>query len=188
MTLQISGLLYEDIVGLDGTSLTLPAQILGTVADPASPPSFPHDGLVGFAGLSQSAIKSASWFQHLCDHGFVDECRFGLAFETDDTGIQYFGYVDEERFYGDLSVAPVVPNEEWASWMDIAYDGKVIEEDAWVVTDSGTTIIFGLIFKLVKIPSECILPGLHANMIYIRQSHRLGAEPLRCCRHPIRLD
>ena len=153
-------------MALDGTSLTLPAQILGTVTDPVSPPSFPHDGLVGFAGLSQSAINSTSWFQHICDHGLVDECRFGLAFETDDTGVQYCGYVDEERFYGDLSVAPVVPNEEWASWMDIAYDGKVIEENAWMVTDSGTTIIFGLVFKFIAVSSRCILPSSHTNAIY----------------------
>jgi hypothetical protein len=130
-------------VALDGTSLTLPAQTLGSVVDPASPPSFPHDGLVGFAGLSQSAIDETSWFQHVCDAGLVEACRFGLAFETDNTGVQYFGYVDESRFKGELSVAPVVPEEEWASWVDIAYDGKVIEEDAWMVTDSGTTIIFG---------------------------------------------
>lgn len=130
-------------MALDGTSLTLPAQTLGSVVDPASPPSFPHDGLVGFAGLSQSAINETSWFQHVCDAGLVEACRFGLAFETDNTGVQYFGYVDESRFKGELSVAPVVPEEEWASWVDIAYDGKVIEEDAWMVTDSGTTIIFG---------------------------------------------
>lgn len=110
-----------------------------------SPPTFPHDGLVGFAGLSQSAINETSWFQHICDHGLVDDCRFGLAYKADNTGVQYFGYVDETRFKGPLSVAPVVPNQEWASWMDIVYNGKVIEEDAWMVTDSGTTIIFGLV-------------------------------------------
>lgn len=113
------------------------------VADPESPPSFPHDGLVGFAGPYQSALGSPSWFQELCDAGSVTACRFGLAYKTDNTGVQYFGYVDTDRFDGSLSVAPVVPDTEWGSWTDIALDGKVIEKNAMMVTDSGTTIIFG---------------------------------------------
>lgn len=84
-----------------------------------------------------------SWFQSLCNAGVVSVCRFGLAYKTDNTGVQYFGSVEDSRFDGDLSVAPVVPDEEWASWTDIALDGKVIEKNAMMVTDSGTTIIFG---------------------------------------------
>jgi pepsin A len=108
-----------------------------------SPPTFPHDGLVGFAGLYQTALNSTSWFQQLCDHGELDACRFGIAYKTDETGEQYFGYVAEERFEGPLSVSPVIPNMEWGTYMDIAYDGQVVERDALMVTDSGTTIIFG---------------------------------------------
>jgi cathepsin D len=115
------------------------------VAEPVSPPSFPNDGLIGFAGPYQSALNSTSWFQQLCDHDLLAECRFGIAFKTDNTGVQYFGEVATDRFDGPLSVAPVVPNTEWGSWVDIAYDGKVIEEDAMMISDSGTTIIFGLV-------------------------------------------
>jgi hypothetical protein len=124
------------------------------VSDPQSPPSFPYDGLVGFAGLYQSAINSPSWFQNLCDGGLVSACRFGLAYKTDNTGVQYFGSVEQSRFDGALSVAPVVPDTEWATWTDIALDGKVIEKNAMMVTDSGTTIIFGsVILKFFDPPT-----------------------------------
>jgi hypothetical protein len=105
--LQIEGPIYKDLVALDSTPLSISQMPLGVVTIPESPPAFPNDGLVGFAGISSSAINSSSWFQYLCDQGQVQECRFGIAYQTDDTGIQYFGYVDEERFEGLLSVGPV---------------------------------------------------------------------------------
>jgi cathepsin D len=125
---------------------------LGVVAVPESPPTFPNDGLIGFSGIYQSAINSTSWFQHLCDEHELQECRFGIAYQTDDTGVQYFGYVDEERFEGPLSVGPVAPGFEWSTVMDVAYDGKVIVKDQWMITDSGTTVMFGLV--PIPVPSE----------------------------------
>jgi pepsin A len=119
------------------------------VTDPLTPPTFPHDGLVGFAGPDSSALNSSSWFQGLCSQGSLDCCRFGLAFETDDTGVQYFGEVEYDRFIGPLSVAPLAKTETapegelWELFGDIAANGKVVERDALIVTDSGTTVIFG---------------------------------------------
>lgn len=57
--------------------------------------------------------------------------------------MQYFGYVAKERFEGELSVAAVPPGDEWGVFGDIAFDGKVITKDQLIITDSGTTIIFG---------------------------------------------
>jgi hypothetical protein len=117
---------------------------LGVVTVPESPPTFPNDGLIGFSGIYQTALNSSSWFQHLCDEHELDECRFGIAYQTDNTGVQYFGYVARERFDGPLSVGPVAPGFEWSTFMDVAYDGKVIVKDQWMITDSGTTVMFGL--------------------------------------------
>lgn len=116
---------------------------LGVVATPLSPPTFPNDGLVGLAGLPSSSLNSTSWFEHLCDAGELQACRFGIAYQTDETGTQYFGYVDEDRFEGPLSVGPVQPDNEWATFVDIAYNGKVIGTDQLMITDSGTTVMFG---------------------------------------------
>jgi pepsin A len=129
---------------------------LGAVTVPQSPPTFPNDGLVGFAGLSSSALNATSWFQHLCDEHQVKECRFGIAYKTDETGIQYFGYVAEETFEGPLSVGHVPPDDEWSTFGDIAYDGKVITKDQLLITDSGTTIIFGFVSDLF-IPEKNLL-------------------------------
>lgn len=77
----------------------------------------------------------------------MDCCRFGLAFKTDDTGVQYFGEVAQDQFAEPLSVAPLVDDadgeELWELFGDVAVGGKVAERDATIVTDSGTTVIFG---------------------------------------------
>ncbi|KAF4630113.1 hypothetical protein G7Y89_g8027 [Cudoniella acicularis] len=142
-TLTIDGPIYKDVVSLDNTLLSIAQMPLGVVTVPLSPPTFPNDGLVGFSGVSQSAINSSSWFQHLCEEGQLQECRFGIAYQTDDTGMQYFGYVDEERFEGPLSVSPVPSEGEWSTYMDVAYDGEVLLKDQLMWTDSGTTVMFG---------------------------------------------
>jgi hypothetical protein len=145
ISFQIEGPIYKDIVTLDSTQLSITEMPLGVVTVPESPPTFPNDGLIGFSGIYQTALNSSSWFQHLCDEHELDECRFGIAYQTDDTGVQYFGYVAEDRFEGPLSVGPVPTGFEWSTFMDVAYDGKVIVKDQWMITDSGTTVMFGLV-------------------------------------------
>jgi len=139
--LKLSGPEYKDIVTLDGSTLTVKSQTLGSATSPASPPSFPHDGLMGFAGTDDSVLSTNNWFNNLCAQGTLTACRFGLAFETDNTGVQYFGEVDTTRFSGALSVAPIT--DEWELLGDITANGKVIIKDANIITDSGTTVIFG---------------------------------------------
>jgi cathepsin D len=145
--LKLSGPEYKDIVTLDGSTLTVKSQTLGSATSPASPPSFPHDGLMGFAGTDESSLSAANWFNNLCTQGTLTTCRFGLAFETDNTGVQYFGEVATDRFTGSLSVASI--QDEWQLSGDIALNGKVLIKDANIITDSGTTIIFGLVTLLV---------------------------------------
>jgi cathepsin D len=132
---------------------------LGAVTSPLSPPTFPNDGLIGFSGIYQTAVNSSSWFQQLCDAKELNECRFGIVYETDNTGEQYFGYVAEERFPGSLSVGPVNPGYEWSTFVDLAYDGKVIVRDQWIITDSGTTVMFGFV-------SPSVLSCKHPNPLF----------------------
>jgi cathepsin D len=149
---QILGPIYKDIVRLDGTSLSVPEQALGEVTVPTTP-SFSYDGLIGFGSPISDALNSTPWFQSLCEQDSLDECRFGLALQTDGTGEQYFGNIEHGRFNGPLSVTSLLYDPyydtyfEWATYGDIAANGKVIARDSIIEFDSGTTVIFGLVFS-----------------------------------------
>jgi hypothetical protein len=69
------------------------------------------------------------------------------------TGEQYFGKLEHDRFEGPLSVTSLYYDShyipfEWATFGDIAANGKVIERDALIEFDSGTTVIFGSVFSV----------------------------------------
>lgn len=132
---------YKDVIGLPGTSLSVSAQTLGAITSPQSPPTFPHDGLIGFAGISSLGLDATSWFQSLCNAGTVSPCRFGLAFKTDNTGTQYFGSLPTDVYNGSLSTAPII--DEWGLEGDVVVNGKVVQSSATILTDSGTTVVFG---------------------------------------------
>lgn len=128
-TETLTGEVWRDVVGISGDStLTVPNQELGNTTSPSTP-SFPHDGLVGFA--FGSAFNGTPWFLNLCSEKKVDECRFGLAYRTDGTGEQYFGFVAPE-YKDKLSVAPLdetipgVGDSSWSIIMDVAIDNKVV--------------------------------------------------------------
>jgi cathepsin D len=127
--------------------------VLGEAAVPTTP-SFPFDGLIGFGSPLSDVLNSTPWFHSLCDQGSLDECRFGLALETDGTGEQYLGKVEHDRFEKPLSLTSLYYDAlnntyfEWAIFGDIAAKGKVIARDALIQFDSGTTVIFGLAFFL----------------------------------------
>lgn len=145
---QISGSIYKDVVRLDETSLSVAEQALGEATDPPTP-SFSYDGLIGFGTPLGDVLNSTPWFESLCDQGSLDECRFGLALETDGTGEQYFGKVEHDRFKGPLSVTSLFYDAyfdlyfEWATYGDIAVNGKAVERDVIVQFDSGTTVVVG---------------------------------------------
>ncbi|MCJ1442906.1 MAG: hypothetical protein MMC23_003403 [Stictis urceolatum] len=136
-----SGPKYQDLISLSGSNLSVSAQTLGSITSPQSPPTFPHDGLIGFGSEDGSALRASPWFHSLCNEGALDECRFGLAFGTQGTGMQYFGSVESSEFTGELTSAPITG--EWELQGDIVLNGKVIESGADIITDSGTTVIFG---------------------------------------------
>jgi cathepsin D len=149
---QIFGSIYKDIVCLDRTSLSVPEQAIGEVTIPTTP-SFSYDGLIGFGSPINDVLNSTPWFQSLCEQSSLDECRFGLAFQTDGTGEQYFGNIEHDRFKGRLSTTSLLYDPyydtyfEWATYGDIAANGKVIAKDSIIEFDSGTTVIFGLVFS-----------------------------------------
>jgi pepsin A len=140
---KVSGEVVEDKVTLLGTSLSVASQSFGNASntDPPGTP-FPHAGLMGFfAPGSTLGANVSNWFTNICAEKQIRECRFGLAFETDNTGVHYFGGVEDSRFDGALSVAPIV--SQWELFGDLAVNGKVITQDVEIATDSGTTIIIG---------------------------------------------
>ena len=67
--------------------------------------------------------------------------------------MQYFGSVESSEFTGELTSAPITG--EWELQGDIVLNGKVIESGADIITDSGTTVIFGKrpIAEIALVPS-----------------------------------
>lgn len=137
-------------MALAGTNLEISEQELGLALKwaPRVTLPFPGDGLIGLSG--QESILGdnvTSWWTKLCNSTLIEECRFGLAFGTDDSGIQYFGGVEESAFEGDLTTAPVFPG--WALYGDLAVNGTVIRDDVPIQTDSGTATILALVLTRV---------------------------------------
>lgn len=133
----ITGPLYDDLVGIAG--LNVYNQEFGTIGTSDPSVQFPHAGLVGFGGQDESAFNGTPWFQNLCDQKKIPQCRFGLAFNTDGTGVQVYGFDDSTRYKGNLTVVPTV--DEWIIYGDVVVNGKVIELDRNLFTDSGTTTV-----------------------------------------------
>ncbi|RFU79618.1 aspartic protease precursor [Trichoderma arundinaceum] len=140
-TLTASGKIYQDVITQHGANLTVPQQYLGSVTSPKSPPSFPHDGLIGYAGIDSSALGEAPFFQSLCDQGSLSSCRFGLALQTDETGTLYYGSIATDRFSGDLTT--VEAQDQWIVTGDLTLNGATVRSGVSIITDSGTTVVFG---------------------------------------------
>jgi hypothetical protein len=102
----VTGPIFEDLVQLDGTGLFVAEQALGA----ATSVFCPFDGLIELSGtipMFGDVLNSTAWFHNLCDQVSLDECRFGLALETDGTGEQYLGKFEHGHFDGDLSITSV---------------------------------------------------------------------------------
>ncbi|GFP58815.1 secreted aspartyl protease 1 [Trichoderma asperellum] len=140
-TLSASGNVYQDVITQHDANLTVSQQYLGVVTNPKSPPTFPHDGLIGYAGIDSSALNETPFFQSLCDQGSLSSCRFGLALNADETGTLYYGTVATDQFSGDLVSVSI--SDEWIVTGDITVNGRAVRTGASIITDSGTTVIFG---------------------------------------------
>jgi hypothetical protein len=77
----------------------------------------------------------------LCDQGSLSSCRFGLALNADETGTLYYGTVATDQFSGDL--VSVEASDEWIVTGDVTVNGKTVRSSVSIITDSGTTVIFG---------------------------------------------
>ena len=150
----MTGDLYQDVVSAEG--LTVSNQILGAASAPTDPVPFPHDGLIGFAGVEASASDSTPWFSNLCSQKKVSSCRFGLAFGTDGTGTQTLGAVDP-AYANSLSTVPL-SGGEWAISGSIIANATTVTRNADIGTDSGTSVVYGpidtvrSIFQTLNIP------------------------------------
>ncbi|KAL7939310.1 aspartic peptidase domain-containing protein [Trichoderma chlorosporum] len=140
-TLSASGPIYRDVITQHGANLTVSQQYLGSITNPQSPPTFPHDGLIGYAGIDSSALDQNPFFQSLCDQGTLSSCRFGLALNADQTGTLYYGSVATGIFSGSLT--SVSASDEWVVTGDVTLNGSTVQRSASIITDSGTTVIFG---------------------------------------------
>ena len=136
---------YSDTFSQAG--LTSKAQTFGNVY-PTTPPDngtitvFPHDGLVGYAGIASSELGATPFFTNLCNQNVVPECRFGLAFKTDGTGQQILGELDSSLYAGSsLTTAKI--SGQWELQGDVALAGKVLARNQRIITDSGTANIIG---------------------------------------------
>lgn len=86
-------------------------------------------------------MNSSPFFQSLCNQGTLTSCRFGLSLRTNGTGTLHYGAVVTGDFSGSLVTVPTAG--EWGVNGDITVNGKVVTQGASIITDSGTTVVFG---------------------------------------------
>ncbi|EFY85058.1 aspartic protease precursor [Metarhizium acridum CQMa 102] len=141
-TLTASGNVYQDVITQLAANLSVAKQTLGDIQDPTSPPTFPRDGLIGYASQQGSALRGSPFINSLCDQGALSACRFGLALRPDKTGALYYGTVAADAFTGPLTTVPLTQGE-WAVQGDVTVDGRPVQRGASIITDSGTTVVFG---------------------------------------------
>ncbi|OAA74091.1 aspartyl protease [Cordyceps fumosorosea ARSEF 2679] len=140
-TLSASGKVYHDVITQLGANLTVPQQVVGAIDQPATPPTFPHDGLIGYAGKMGASLREDPFFTSLCAAGTLSACRFGLALRTDGTGQLHYGAVATSEFAGALTAVKVT--SLWSVTGGVTVAGKVVADNLDIATDSGTTVIFG---------------------------------------------
>lgn len=110
-----------------------------------------HDCLVGFAGRGTSEWGTNSLFHTLCNQGKLHACCFALALNTDGTGTQVIGELDQTLYQSELTKVPLTPNNfygrrrdsEWWVVADIILGGEVFYSNAYIAFDSGTVNIVG---------------------------------------------
>ncbi|PVI07960.1 acid protease [Periconia macrospinosa] len=158
--ITVEGSWFQDSVSLYGSNFTVPNQDIG-ICRPGTE-GIPRDGLIGFAGIESSFGGLPGWFENLCTEKAVPECRYGLAFNTNKTGVQYLGGVENSVFKGDLVTTPL--EVQWVTWGDVAVNGEIIARDTRMLTDMGTAVIWGPIdtvqemYKRAGIEWEIIPP------------------------------
>ncbi|TQV94532.1 hypothetical protein V2A60_005572 [Cordyceps javanica] len=165
-SLAASGKVYRDVVTQLGANLTVTQQVIGAIDSPSSPPTFPHDGLIGY-GAPQGSLAGNPFLFSLCDSHTLSACRFGLALRTDGTGQLHYGTVVTDEFSGELTT--VKTRDLWSVSGGITVDGKVVSDNLYLATDSGTTVIFGptsvvsKVFKAAGIKQVTVENGIQGH-------------------------
>lgn len=126
-------------------SYTATNQSIGTVVKTPQPnpdiiTQFPGQGIIGLVGKSadDSSFGGTPFFQHLCDEGQVDECRFGLGLETSGTGSLSLGGVDRTLLSGDMATAPL-DGQQWIIQGGLPSDILDVGVQQSMFLDSGTS-------------------------------------------------
>ncbi|KAK1254824.1 hypothetical protein MKX08_008819 [Trichoderma sp. CBMAI-0020] len=129
--------------------LTATNQSIGTVIQVPQPnpdtiTQFPGQGIIGLLGTSadDSSVGGTPFFQHLCDEGQVDECRFGLGLETSGTGSLTLGGVDRPLLSGGMATAPI-SGQQWIIEGGLPSDMLDVGVQQSMFLDSGTSNIIG---------------------------------------------
>ncbi|TQN71643.1 Pepsin A, partial [Colletotrichum shisoi] len=135
-------------------NLSVPVQTFASVKSTPPPDNdtvtqFPHDGVAGLGSFKRSGLKATPFFHQLCDQGTVKECRFGLAFKGDGTGVQVLGEVDQTLFSGSLAKATI--KDEWLVLGDVGVEGHLVAQNQTILVDSGTVNIVGPIAQVAKL-------------------------------------
>lgn len=133
----MTGDLYTDQVSFGDLTAT---QLIGSAKGPSL---LPNSGIVGFSGQLFSGFpnNSTSFFETLCTQGQVEECRFGLALKSDNSGSLVMGELATGLFDGNLTVSPILAG--WVVSGDLAVNGTIVGKDQVVELDSGTATIVG---------------------------------------------
>lgn len=126
-------------------SFTATNQSIGTVVDMPQPNNdtitkFPGQGIIGFLGESadSSSFGGIPFFQHLCDEGLVDECRFGLGLETSGTGSLSLGGIDRSLLNKDMAMASL-DGQQWIIQGGLPSDILDVGVQQSMLLDSGTS-------------------------------------------------
>lgn len=138
---QASGKVYYDVITQHGANLSVARQVIGDIDSPTSPPTFPHDGLIGYAGQDGASLQDNPFINSLCNTGALSACRFGLALRTNGTGTLHYGTVATNEFSGALTTVPIT--SAWSVTGSVTVNGKSIASRLDIATDSGTTVVFG---------------------------------------------
>ncbi|KAJ3473649.1 hypothetical protein NLG97_g10201 [Lecanicillium saksenae] len=136
-SLEASGQVYTDVITQLGANLTVSNQAIGAIRDPTSPATFPHDGLIGYAGEQGAALNASPFIFSLCESHTLSACRFGLSLRTDGTGQLHYGAVADTEFSGNLTNVKI--NDYWAVSGGVTVNGKAVSSGLNIVTDSGAT-------------------------------------------------
>lgn len=157
-----------------GANLTVAQQVIGDIDSPSSPPTFPHDGLIGYASQGGASLHDKPFMQSLCSTGALSSCRFGLALGTDGTGQLHYGTVDTTSFSGELTAVKV--DSLWSVPGGVTVNGTVVSDNQELITDSGTTVIFG--------PSAAVSRVFKAAGITAKRNSNGGIEGHYKCSKP----